>query len=251
MLLIAATAPQKRLRSLVILICIIIKLGAWPTHLWYIKLIERIKIKKSLMLIITWQKILPIYVLSILSDKTLIVISLRVFCILSSMRWLKKNISIKRTIALSSLNNNGWIIICILRSIRTILIFLSAYLLTLWRSLIEIKKITLKTKITPKKFWIYTSTVRNLGGVPPLTIFWVKIIVLKICLSGSFTEEVCIILVFSACIFIYFYLWIAINEINQPPIKTQNIIKRKEENKIIFMFLISSIIVPLTMLGLT
>jgi NADH:ubiquinone oxidoreductase subunit 2 (subunit N) len=63
--------------------------------------------------------------------------------------------------------------------------------------------------------------VANIGGIPPLTIFWGKILVIKTLLESGFPTEIVLVIIALACFFLYFYMWIPINETVKTPTKTQ------------------------------
>lgn len=246
---------ERMMRSTLIVIAILAKIGAWPIHLWYIKIIDSIEIEqKSMLIVITWQKILPIIlVVSINLGAYIIIIltTLRLATLIVPLVKLSKKSSVKRIIALSSLNNNAWLIISIIASLKCFRIFLTLYSTTLAITLKSLRKITTKIITINLTFWSSLLVIGNMGGLPPLTIFWSKVIVLKITILRQVSTELALILIISACYILYHYLWIGNYETSKKPNKQQLAIKPESTNKLIWWVRISRIVglLALTSLG--
>ncbi|PZU18161.1 MAG: hypothetical protein DI589_25290 [Shinella sp.] len=120
------------------------------------KLISRLEIKQiSIIIIITWQKILPIVLVTTIQTRQILqtmVLIIVVGTILRSLARLNQKFEIKKIIAISSINNNSWIIIRRLVSISCIFSFLSIYSITLVLTLGLIEKIRVKSKRLIKNF---------------------------------------------------------------------------------------------------
>lgn len=251
------TNKENQAINLIVAIAILRKVGIWPFHGWYVKLITTIEIKqKAIMVVITWQKVLPIMLIIALQIKeTLITAALLVITgtILSSLSRLDYKIEIKKIIAISSINNNSWILLRALVSIVCFFTFLRLYSVTLAITLKILEKIIEKSKHLIKNFWINTLLVRNLSGLPPLALFWGKITVVKIIIKRNIPAEIALIIILSACLLIYHYLWITIRETSHTPEKSQLRIKTKKERKIIWIILTSRILGAATLItsGLT
>jgi len=208
----------------VIILTLITKIGAWPLHLWYIKLIRIIEIKyKRITIVITWQKILPVILISSMIEKEIYsTLIIRVLCItiIVPLSRLTSKLSIKRVMALSSFNNNGWLLAAALTSLSTFWTFLILYRSTLLVTLKALNMIKNKRTAINLPFWASLLVVSNIGGLPPITIFWAKILVVKTIILEAPTE-LAIVLIITACYLLYHYLWIVLNEISLIPTKTQ------------------------------
>lgn len=237
---------ERNIINIVVCMAILRKVGIWPFHGWYIKLITSIEIKqKAIIVVITWQKVLPIIIIIALQIReTLILVALVIIggTILASLSRLDYKIEIKRIIAVSSINNNSWILLRALVSLQCFFTFLRLYSITLVLTLKIIEKIIEKTKYIVKNFWVNTLLVRNISGLPPLALFWGKITVVKIIIKREIPTEMALALILSACLLIYHYLWITLRETSHSPEKSQIKIKTRKERKAI-------IIVTLTRMG--
>jgi len=260
LILLASSTEQNMLSSTLIIGGILAKIGVWPAHLWYIKIINLLQIKQnSLLILITWQKILPAFLAirirkNIERETPLIIVAL--VSLVTPLTILKSNLTTKRIIALSSLNNNAWLVIAISLSTKSFTAFLALYSSTLIILLKTINWLTKKSERTGKRFWYSIVIFGNLGGLPPLTIFWIKVIILKTLMESNTRTEICGILILSACIILYHYLWTVTNERTASPVKRQNqaILNKKERKTYIIIILPISFVrayLTIIILGLT
>lgn len=233
---------ERHIIRLVVCLAIIRKVGIWPFHGWYIKLIITIEIKqKAIIVIITWQKILPIMlVIAIKITASLTIGAMLIIggTILASLSRLNYKIEIKKIIAISSINNNSWILLRALVSNRCFFTFILVYSTALLTTLKILEKIKEKYKHLIKNFWINTLIVRNISGLPPLALFWGKITVVKIIIKRNMPREIALVLILSACLLIYHYLWITIGETSHTPEKSQINLKTTREIKIMIVVIV-------------
>ena len=97
--------------NILIIIPLLIKLRLIPFHLWLPSIIEGLN-WISCFLILTWQKISPIIIISYLNfNKTLIILIILIS--LNTILGFNQN-SIRKILALSSINNSSWILFAIL-----------------------------------------------------------------------------------------------------------------------------------------
>ena len=187
-----------------------------------------------MLVIITWQKIIPVVFICSLTEKigqNTLIGGLVVLTLLVPLTNLLYNLSIKRILALSSFNNNGWLLAAALTSQAPFWVFLRLYGTTLALTLKGLKALSTKSLRLTSSFWAPTIIVRNIGGLPPITIFWAKIIVVKSLLPWAPTELI-MLLILTACYLLYHYLWIVLNEVSQTPVKSQNTKSTEEIRKI-------------------
>ena len=118
---------------------------------------------------------------------------------------LKRQLSLKKTIALSSVRNNRWFIVLTL-SIPLFILFLIIYAASLYCLFYVIRKRE-KIKETKDKLGLTPLIVIiNIGGMPPSPIFWTKLLSLSIILRYNTTEYIILVLLLSSCVFMYFYI---------------------------------------------
>lgn len=201
--------------------CIVLftKMGVWPFHLWYLKLINLLEpYYLRLFLLITWQKLLPIFVVSyLLLEKRIFIISLILVIIgLAFPLWgFSVRLSFKRIIAFSSINNNSWVVLLIFCSFWGIILFFIVYSYSLLKVIHLVKLVNKKTKKLYENHWWSLLIVSNLGGLPPLPLFWVKLIVFKFILEGFLPKRILLFIIVIACFFLYLYLSIRFSRLTE------------------------------------
>lgn len=127
--------------------------------------------------------------------------------------------------------NNRWLILRVIISQRLWVIFLRVYSISTIIIIKTTEKLIKKNLIKESKFWVITIIVGNLGGLPPITIFWGKILVLKKSLRQSIPRELCFTLIIRACIFLFNYIIIVNNGIIIGNKKTTRSITNKNKHK--------------------
>lgn len=191
------------------------KIGIWPIHYWYIKIIQELGIKeRSFFLIITWQKILPLLTITIITKRIARVYWIWVcarISIIAIITKIRPHSSTKRVMALSSLNNNGWIIICVTLSRKVFALFIIIYSITLKGLIRWLRKIESKVSWIPFSSWAGVIIMANLRGLPPFSIFWVKIKVIWSCIKSSTRGEITLFLITTTTVMLYYYLWVVLS----------------------------------------
>lgn len=241
--------PQK---TILIMFILIIKIGVWPFHLWYIKILSQLNIKiKTFLLIITWQKILPLGLMSFIPSLYIFIV-IGFLSIISPLAKIKQSISIKSLMVLSSLNNNGWLVIlCCIRYYYSCP-FLTIYSLALSITIHFIKNIKTKNWKTSRTLWQNFTIMSNIRGFPPIIIFSGKIMVLFFFINQSLNISIIALsLIVIAFVFIYSYSSRLLNNILTRPNKI--IITRKNINlRLIFITsFFSFILLLIIILGIT
>lgn len=172
----------------ILLIALAIKLGLAPIHFWLPEVIQGTDTITAL-IIATWQKLPPISLLYLTSNQFPIIL-LSLLAVSSTLigGWSGLNqTQLRKIIAFSSIGHLGWIISISLISQKLLLITLIIYLL-ITTSIFTIL-ITSTTKTTKDLGTIWTTsptlstitliTLIALGGLPPLTGFIPKWLILK------------------------------------------------------------------------
>nr|YP_009128358.1 NADH dehydrogenase subunit 2 [Tribolium confusum]AJP09522.1 NADH dehydrogenase subunit 2 [Tribolium confusum] len=206
------------------------KLGAAPFHFWFPEVMEGLSWMNALILL-TWQKIAPILLLMNNKINTnflmmIIILSLTISAI-SSMN----QISMRKILALSSINHIGWMLSSLMTSISLWLIYFLIYSLinlniilifnkTKTFYLNQLNNITSMNKLT--KFIVMLNFL-SLGGLPPFIGFMPKWFVINT-LSSEKTLLLTLTMIMSTLIMLFIYTRIMISSstltTNEPKIKT-------------------------------
>jgi len=175
----------KQFLIIIIIITLILKLGAAPFHFWFPNVIENLNWLNNLILI-TWQKLAPIIILSYLNLNNFLIIFVLISTLVGAIGGLNQ-ISLRKLIAFSSINHIGWIFIAltfneyiwlIYFSIYTFLNFSIIYLFKIFQIfyLNQIYSIFLNSYFL--KFYLLISTL-SLGGLPPFLGFLPKWLIIQ------------------------------------------------------------------------
>jgi len=171
--------------NIIIIITIILKLGAAPFHFWFPNVIENLNWSNNLILI-TWQKLSPIIILSYLELNNLCIFFVILSTLIGAIGGLNQ-ISLRKLIAFSSINHIGWIIIALTfnESIWLIYFILYSFLNFSIIYLFKIFQIFYLNQIYSLfinsyflKFYLITS-ILSLGGLPPFLGFLPKWLIIQ------------------------------------------------------------------------
>lgn len=201
--------------SLVLMLMVFLKMGGWPLHLWYIKIFDKLDMSyNSIIFLSTLQKVLPIFILSFFLFSPLLFYLFSFFCfwtIFISIIYLFYGdcLSFKSIIALSSLNSNGWMFLSLVSSLAVYFIFFFLYSFSLLVVLLYSFSSLLKNSfIVGIISFISILLFSSLGGLPPFTIFWGKLLVVKFLLLSYFPFELIFFIIIGSCLVLYYYMYI-------------------------------------------
>lgn len=202
----------KELFNMILAIRMLLKIGAPPFHFWFPEIIEKIRWSTCLILI-TWQKLAPIYILSCTVDirRLFISMAIPVMVLVGSIGGLNQT-SIRKIISYSSIDHIGWIIACIKFNNRIWIFYFFIYTIILisiiyvfqFHSAYYINQYSNKRLNFIEKIIIIVSFIR-LGGLPPFLGFLPKLIVIQLIIINQ-SYIISIILVSSTLITLFYYL---------------------------------------------
>lgn len=197
-----------KILSSLILISLILKLGGAPLHFWLPNLTKQIT-WLILFLILTWQKIAPLFIITLITNiSTIILISLLSTLIGSIIILNQTNIQL--IITYSSISHLGWILsIIIINRSLTLIYFINyiiisvplMYILNIYTNN-YLYTLTQKNKINKL---IIPSLILSLAGLPPLLGFISKLLILISLIQINFII-ITLLLFVGALISLFFYL---------------------------------------------
>nr|QBF01179.1 NADH dehydrogenase subunit 2 [Stegana eurystoma] len=223
--------------SMVILSSLLLKSGAAPFHFWFPNIMEGLSWMNCLLLM-TWQKIAPLMLISHTNIKILMFSSIILSVMVGSLGGLNQS-SLRKLMAFSSINHLGWMLMA-LNSNETIWLiyflmysFLSFTLTFMFNNFKifhfnQMFSLFFKSKIL--KFILFMNFL-SLGGLPPFLGFLPKWLVIQQ-LSTENQYFMLMILMMSTLITLFFYLRICYsafmlnyfenNWLVEMPVKTVN-----------------------------
>nr|UGS80282.1 NADH dehydrogenase subunit 2 [Prolachesilla sp. GRAspLA] len=188
------------------MIPLLIKLGAAPFQQWFINIIQGMSWLTCYMLM-TWQKIAPIFILNYIYTKSLMIILFIFLSVLIGSIGGLSQIFLKKIMAYSSVNHLGWMFSAILISKNSLYNYIMFYLFTnaFIMMLFYMNNITQINQINSTNFmFTFFISLFSLGGLPPFLGFLPKMILIKNLII--FNKSICLLLVISSLITLFFYL---------------------------------------------
>lgn len=192
----------------------LIKSGAAPLHFWFPRVIEGLSWQSAIVLI-TWQKIAPLMVISYCLNLNLLIYTITLCAFFGRLGGLNQT-SLRKLMAFSSINHLGWIISGILYN-ETIWFFYFLFYSTLRLSVILLFN-NFKLFNLNQTFSFYNSNfflkltiflnLLSLGGLPPFLGFFPKWLIIEIIIFINYGFTL-IIMLFLTLLTLYFYLRIS------------------------------------------
>jgi len=186
-----------------------IKAGIPPFHFWLPQIIENLNLF-CLLILLTWQKIIPTFILS-LTYTNFLPLLLIMGAIVGAIGGINQN-SIKKVIMFSSISHSSWIIISLLMRVKLWLIYFLMYFFInvniVWFIKIWfIRKISQINHLNNKKLKIIiVINLIMLRSIPPFTRFLLKSMVIFSLIYTYQIMTLIIIIVLLSLITIIFYI---------------------------------------------
>nr|YP_010132029.1 NADH dehydrogenase subunit 2 [Periscepsia handlirschi]QQD89763.1 NADH dehydrogenase subunit 2 [Periscepsia handlirschi] len=190
---------------------LLLKSGSAPFHFWFPSVMEGLTWLNALILL-TWQKVAPLMLISYILYKPLIIISIILSSIIGAMGGLNQT-SLRKLMAYSSINHLSWMLTAMNNSnlvwmiyfiIYSFMNFTMIYLFNMFKiSYINQLFIYFMKSKNMKIFFMLN--LMSLGGLPPFLGFLPKLIVIQtLCMNKQFI--LLTIMIFMSLITLYYYL---------------------------------------------
>nr|AFN88988.1 NADH dehydrogenase subunit 2 [Pachydactylus amoenus] len=174
--------------NIIILSAILLKMGVTPAHIWYPDIIQGSNMLTALT-ISTWQKLAPLTLLYFLTNHTSPTALLATGLLSVNMGgWGGLNqTQTRKILAFSSIAHMGWLLIALTLNLHLTTLTMLTYLLMTTIMFMTLAASNVKTlqdfshawTHSPTLLTITTLTLLSLGGLPPLTGFMPKLLILK------------------------------------------------------------------------
>nr|AUN44040.1 NADH dehydrogenase subunit 2 [Pseudostegana sp. 1792] len=197
--------------SMMMLSSLLLKSGAAPFHFWFPNMMEGLSWMNALLLM-TWQKIAPLMLISYMNVKSLLMMSVILSVIVGALGGINQT-SLRKLMAFSSINHLGWMlsVLNINQSIWMVYFlfysFLSAVLIIMFNifkvfHFNQVFMIFYHSKIL--KFILFMNFL-SLGGLPPFLGFMPKWLMIQQLINNN-QLFLLTIMIFTALITLFFYL---------------------------------------------
>nr|AJH66238.1 NADH dehydrogenase subunit 2 [Bombyx mori] len=189
---------------------LLMKMGSAPFHFWFPNIVEGLSWMNNFMLM-TWQKISPMILLSYYFNKNFLIFMIITNLIIGSLGGLNQT-SLRKLLAFSSINNLGWMIFSIMISENLWLFYFLIYsmMISMMISLFFLMNMYFMNQlfINNMNFFIKLNLLINflsLGGLPPFMGFMPKWIIINFLLINKF-YFLTFIFMMTSLIIIYYYI---------------------------------------------
>nr|ATX74291.1 NADH dehydrogenase subunit 2 [Gehyra nana] len=172
----------------IITMAILLKLGAAPVHLWYPEVLQGTTLNTAL-LISTWQKLAPLallYMLNTNPPNNLLLTTGLLSALWGGWAGLNQT-QTRKIMAHSSITHMGWILVALNTSPQLTSLTLLTYMIMTMAMFSSLNSTTTKTitdmgttwSMSPTLMTLTLLTLTSLGGLPPLTGFMPKLLILN------------------------------------------------------------------------
>nr|YP_011010615.1 NADH dehydrogenase subunit 2 [Halobates sexualis]WPW47295.1 NADH dehydrogenase subunit 2 [Halobates sexualis] len=248
---------MNKLSMIMITLSMAMKIGMAPMHLWFINIMKKLKWNNCLLLM-TWQSIAPLYVMSNTNNNIFMINMLAITSsIIGAIGGINQT-SIKKIMAYSSINHLGWMTTCIIYDNETWMKYLIIYSMIIFMLTNSLKKksinfinqmnTNMKTKTEMMSFIVM---MLSLGGLPPFLGFMPKWLVIQSLMNNKCMITI-MILMMTSMITLFYYLRMITpiilmnNYINKWNVKSKNMKSTYLMNFIINMMLPITMIISMT-----
>nr|QIT03233.1 NADH dehydrogenase subunit 2 [Sarcophaga pterygota] len=173
------------LMEMMIFSSLLLKSGSAPFHFWFPNVMEGLSWLNSLILM-TWQKIAPLMLISYIIFKPLIIISIILSSLIGALGGLNQT-SLRKLMAYSSINHLGWMLAAMYNSnlmwmtyfmFYTFLTFTMIFMFNMFKTSHINQLFTLSFHSKTMKFFLFLNLL-SLGGLPPFLGFLPKWLVIQ------------------------------------------------------------------------
>nr|AII02236.1 NADH dehydrogenase subunit 2 [Oegoconia novimundi] len=189
---------------------LLMKMGAAPFHFWFPIIMEGLSWFNCFFLM-TWQKIIPLILMSYYFNKNFLIIIMSLNVIIGAIGGFNQT-SLRKLMAFSSINNLGWMLSSILISETLFLFYLFIYSLLIsfmcflfnMLNMFFINQLFILNLNSMIKFSLMINFL-SLGGLPPFIGFFPKWIMINFLISNKILM-VTFIFIMMSLIMLFFYI---------------------------------------------
>nr|AAT09492.1 NADH dehydrogenase subunit 2 [Ophiomorus punctatissimus] len=236
------------------------KLGLAPLHFWLPEVLQGSSLKTAL-IITTWQKLAPISLLYLThnSMNTAVLLTMGLMSTLTGGWGGLNQTQTRKIMAFSSIAHLGWMAsiltlapnIMLLNLMLYLMMTISTFMLLIFSSSKNIQDLTTSWTISPPTTAIMLILLMSLGGLPPLTGFMPKWLILQELTTHSLSTTATI-MALSALLSLFFYLRLSyMTALTLFPNSTQSSYKWRFQPKLkttamTTMLMLSTLLLPMT-----
>nr|YP_009363189.1 NADH dehydrogenase subunit 2 [Paragabara curvicornuta]AMX21654.1 NADH dehydrogenase subunit 2 [Paragabara curvicornuta] len=195
--------------SIMINSSMLMKMGSAPFHFWFPNIVEGLSWLNNFILM-TWQKITPMIILSYYFNKNFIMMIILINMIISAIGGLNQT-SLRKLMAFSSINNLGWMMSSIMISENLLLFYMFLYsfmisimcLLFYMMNMFYMNQLFINNMNSLIKINLLINFL-SLGGLPPFIGFFPKWIIINFLIMNKMYFMVFIMIMMGLIILFYY-----------------------------------------------
>nr|AWN56232.1 NADH dehydrogenase subunit 2 [Eriopis connexa] len=219
------------LSNLIFNCSILMKMGMVPFHFWYIEVIEGLN-WINILIMMTWQKITPMIMLMYNFNMNYFFCMIIMLSMLISGLKSWNQTSMKKIMALSSINHMGWMLglMFINQSLWMFYFFIYTLISTNFIMMMNkfniynISELSNLMNLNKSTKFFFFFNLMSLGGIPPFMGFLPKWLVLKILMENNF-YLMAFFMVFLTLLSLYIYMRLIIQSLTFKISEKKNIFK--------------------------
>nr|YP_008963273.1 NADH dehydrogenase subunit 2 [Apolygus lucorum]ADZ52275.1 NADH dehydrogenase subunit 2 [Apolygus lucorum] len=198
-------------QNIIIFITMMMKMGMPPFHMWFPELMSKLNWNLC-MFLMTWQKIAPMYILSIIMDNNSIMMMMIVMSTILGAILGLNHTSTRKIMAYSSINHMGWLVACALTFKKlwimymimySIMVIMICYTLNKY-NILFINQFNIKSLTMVEKMSLLIMMM-SMGGLPPFLGFMPKWMTIEYMISSN-EIMLMLIMVMSSLITLSYYM---------------------------------------------
>nr|YP_010586355.1 NADH dehydrogenase subunit 2 [Melanotrichia acclivopennis]UZZ44143.1 NADH dehydrogenase subunit 2 [Melanotrichia acclivopennis] len=191
-------------------LCLLMKLGSAPFHLWYIQIIESLN-WMNFFILSSLQKIIPLILLNLNSSFLFMIMFMMFNFIMSAPGGMNQN-SLKKILGYSSVNHLGWMILTIsmneiLWYIYTLMYFMIIMSMSMMFNYMNSNYFNQMFYFNNFKLnlMLFSMSFLSLGGIPPFLMFYPKWMTFNQLINNN-QLTILMIMIMSSLTILYFYI---------------------------------------------
>nr|YP_009727905.1 NADH dehydrogenase subunit 2 [Notonecta montandoni]QHZ87280.1 NADH dehydrogenase subunit 2 [Notonecta montandoni] len=232
---------------------LLLKVGAAPFHFWLPEIMEKMN-WVSCMIIMTWQKLAPLIILSMMLDTNNFIMIIAITSTTVGAVGGLNQTSMRKIMAYSSISHLGWMLSCMKFENEMWMNYLMIYAIIVvmttmvfnYYSMFYLNQMTLNSNSMMEKI-MYSSLMLSMGGLPPFLGFLPKWMVIQAMMSKSL-YLVLTIMVLTTLVTLFYYLRMISTIIMINSTMSKWSLKIKNQNKLVqIMLMFINTMLPMVM----
>nr|UPL65286.1 NADH dehydrogenase subunit 2 [Appolonius crassus] len=199
---------MNEMNNIILMMAILLKLGAAPMYMWFVNMMTNMH-WKEMFLLMTWQKISPMYILSMMSNNKWMYLMIILSTIMGAIGGMNMT-SLNKIMAYSSINHMGWMMMLTMMQSSWIkyLIVYSIILLMMcmffnYYNYYNIGQVMNKSSSLIEKYTC-SSMLLSMGGLPPFLGFLPKWMTIQSMINNNLNMIMLIMLMMSMITLFYY-----------------------------------------------